>query len=358
MSRIGRAAVLAGSVWLLSVASDLVFPPIQAAEPAPLFASDEALELTLTLPLHELVSHARRRPEIEGTLSYENADGNAVDLDVEVTTRGKSRLEYCRFPPIGLNLKRGQVKDTLFAEQNKLKLVTRCRDDDSFEDYLELEYVLYRFYEHVNDYAFRVRPLRMRYVDSERDEIEEAPAFFLEHKDGLAARVGMHAVDVPRLTTADLRPDVLATVTLFEFMIGNTDWSALAPSGDEDDCCHNGAVLETQDGSEEFVFVPYDFDQAGLIDAVYALPSEKLRIRSVRQRLYRGFCATNAYLDEAIGVFDAARPAAEALIQDARLRDRTREEALEYLAESYEIINDPQRRQSMIVDQSRGESEP
>ena len=354
MGTTARTRLAGGGVVVVVAAAAWLSLSVRAAEPAPLFASGEPLDLTLSMPVRSLVSHARSKPEVEGTLSYTAADGTVVELAVEVTTRGKSRLEYCRFPPLGLNLKRKQVENTLFAGQDRLKLVTRCRDAHNFEQYLALERVLYRVYEQVSDIAFLVRPVRVRYVDTERDDVEEAPAFFIEHKDGVAARVGMKAVDVPSLAVADIRPDSLAVLSLFQFMIGNTDWSAVVPSGDENDCCHNGAVLVAAGERKEFVVVPFDFDQAGLIDTVYAMPAEKLPIRSVRQRLYRGFCATNDSFDDAVSKFNAARPAIEALFDDPAIDDKTRAKALDYLGDSYAIINDPEQRQKRILDRCRG----
>jgi hypothetical protein len=40
--------------------------------------------------------------------------------------------------------------------------------------------------------------------------------------------------------------------------------------------------------------VPYDFDFSGFVDAPYATPPDELHIASVRQRVYRGYCAHNA----------------------------------------------------------------
>ena len=37
--------------------------------------------------------------------------------------------------------------------------------------------------------------------------------------------------------------------------------------------------------------MPYDFDYSGLVDAPYAVEPEGIPIGSVRQRLYRGYCA-------------------------------------------------------------------
>jgi hypothetical protein len=211
-------------------------------------------------------------------------------------------------------------------------------------------------YEQVSEFAFRVRPLRVRYVNTERNnEVEEAPAFFIEHKDGVAARVGMTAVDLPSVPPEELRGKELAILTLFQYMIGNTDWSATMPAEGED-CCHNTAVLASTDSANEFVAVPYDFDQSGFINTSYAVPSEKLPIKTVRQRLYRGLCSTNDYLDEAVATFNTARPAIEALLQGARLSEKSRADALAYIERSYEIVNDPAQRRSEIVDECRGRS--
>jgi hypothetical protein len=346
-------AVLFGALAVLAVTT-CPGSSVGAAEPAPLFASNRPLEVTLSVPVRRLVARARSRPEVAGKVSYTDSDGRLVELDVKVSTRGKSRLEYCRFPPLALNFKRRQLDNTLFAGQNKLKLVTRCRDGGNFEQYLALERVLYGVYEQLTDVAFRTRPAQMRYVDTERDEVTEAPAFLLEHKDGVAKRFGMKAVDVPRLAIADIRPESLATLGLFQFVIGNTDWSAIVPSEDEKDCCHNGAVLVTTSGPEEVIVVPYDFDQAGIINAVYAAPSLKVPIRSVRQRYYWGLCASNPFLDDAIDQLNSARTAIEALFEDPAIDDRTRANALGYLRDAYAIVNDPKQRQSQVIDRCRG----
>ena len=327
----------------------------QPTELAPLFASNDEFELTLTLPMRTLVRQRKRRPEVEGTASFAGPDGALIELDVEVTTRGFSRLnEICSFPPLSLNFKRGQVGGTLFAGQNRLKLVTLCRDSSRYEQYLQLEYLVYRMYQQVSEFAFGVRPVRVRYVNTERDdEVEEAPAFLIEHKDGVAAKVGMSAVDLPSLAHTDLSPEALAKFMLFQFVIGNTDWAATAPAEGED-CCHNSAVLAPRDGLGALVVIPYDFDQSGFIDTEYSTTAPSLGLRSVRQRLYRGYCILNEYLDETIQSFNAARPAIDALLQSERLSENTREDVQDFIARSYEIINDPDERQSEILDACRG----
>ena len=43
-------------------------------------------------------------------------------------------------------------------------------------------------------------------------------------------------------------------------------------------------------GSSGYSPVPYDFDYTGLVNAYYAVPNEKLGIKSVRERYYLGPC--------------------------------------------------------------------
>jgi hypothetical protein len=332
-------------VWLLGV-------PALAAAQTELFASEDVLELTLTAPLRTLVAKRADYPEAAGVVTVAGADG-PMNLDVDVRTRGKSRLSVCAFPPLRLDFKRGQVAGTVFAGQNRLKLATRCDGGVTFERYLEVEYQLYRVYALVSDVAYRVRPVHMRYVDTERDNrVSEAPGFLIESTDELAARAGMTVLQSPQIPLADLDAATLATLALFEYLIGNTDWSVTNKNANDEMCCHNSDPL-TPAGGGPIVSVPFDFDQAGVINASYALPNERLGIRSVRVRKYRGFCVANVHLDAAIAKFNAARPAIESVLAGARIDDRSRDAAIGYIAGFYETINDPKRRQQEIIDDCR-----
>jgi len=332
-------------------------PGLAAAQPGdfqPLFATDATLELTLEAPIRKLVSRRVRRPEFDGRLSYVGDDGSPVNLDIEVRTRGKSRLQLCSFPPLSINMKRRQVEGTEFASQNRLKLVTRCGDSGRHEEYLQLEYLAYRIFGTFSEAAFRVRPVRMRYVDTERDNrVEEAPGFLIEHIEGVAARMGFEAAEVPSIDVANLDPRQTAAVAIFQYMIGNTDWSVTAAAQDED-CCHNTDVLVTPGDPARYWPVPYDFDQSGFVNTSYAEPNERLNISNVRQRLYRGFCATNAQIDEVAAAVVAARSQIESFIASAALSDDRRADTLDFLANGFAILNDPAQRAAQLHDNCRG----
>jgi len=340
--------------WLLAAALVAMGPAAGAAPPAPLFADEAPLEVTLELPLKSLLRDRKARPEVEGSVLVASPAGPLQRLGVKVSTRGHNRLEKCSFPPLGLNFKRSEVGGTVFAGQDKLKLSTRCRDGDSYGEYLELERLVYVLYQQVSDVSLRVRPARMRYVDTDRGgEALEAPAFFIEHFDSLAERSGRVVLEVPRLSLEDIDPAPLALTGLFEYLVGNTDWAATAAAAGRD-CCHNMVPLAPAAGSGPIVMFPYDFDSSGFVDAPYAEPDFRLKTHSVRDRVYRGYCGSNPYLEDARAKLNAARPAMEAAIAAGQLGPGARRKALEYLAQGFEDLNDARHWQRKIVDSCRG----
>jgi hypothetical protein len=160
-------------------------------------------------------------------------------------------------------------------------LTTHCRDRDSYEQYVLKEYLAYRIYNLLTDESLRVRLARITYRDAaDPDDRTTRFAFFTEHFDSLALRRGARVSTASAVDLAYVDPRQLATMALFQYMIGNTDWSAIHG--------HNTVALRGIDGA--ISVVPYDFDFSGLVDSEYAGPPPELPIRSVRQRLFRGFC--------------------------------------------------------------------
>ncbi|MGI9232998.1 MAG: hypothetical protein ACR2RD_05145 [Woeseiaceae bacterium] len=339
---------------LVSMALVLIAPSGVIAADNPLFGSNKPLALILEFPLKELLQQKKAKATVLGVLRYVDVDGNSVVLDVGVSTRGNSRLEQCRYPPLRINLKKKQVKSTLFAGQNDLKLVTLCRDTGTYRRYLSQEYTLYRAYNLVSDYSFRARMLEIIYRDpSGRQPKGALPAFFIESDNALAKRLGMTRIKSKVIVDSQLDVVQLSILTLFQFIIGNTDWSVHKGPGSEY-CCHNGKVIGPPDSHAGWVVIPYDFDQSGLINTSYARPAESLPIKSVRQRWYRGFCSGNGQIEATIAQFNNKRSALEELFIDNPDGPSENKAALEYLRSSFAIVNDPTKRQKQVVNRCRG----
>jgi hypothetical protein len=338
----------------LMLSSVIVFSAAMSGSVAaenPLFQSDDPLALVLEFPLRDLMRQKKEKATVPGALRYTDIDGNNIVLNVEVSTRGNSRLEHCRYPPLTINLKKKQVTSTVFAGQDELKHVTLCRDTATYRRYLSQEYTIYRIYNLLSKYSFRARMLEVTYREpSGRQPKEALAAFFIESDKEVAKRLEMTRVKSDVVESSQLDIGQLSILTLFQFMVGNTDWSVRKGPGTEH-CCHNGKVVGPPDSRNDWVVLPYDFDQSGIINTSYAVPSDALPIKSVRQRLYRGFCSGNVQLESTVALFNDKRSAIEDLFDDGSSQNKA---ALKYLRGFYEIVNDPKKKQKQIIDRCRG----
>ena len=222
-------------------------PLVYAKKADPLFRSDDLLELTVRGPfgaINRERDKEKRYPD--SRLSYKTDDGANVDLDIELQVRGNFRLDknVCRFAPLRVFFKKDQTRDTLFSKQKKLKLVTLCKPgSNKYQQYVIQEYLIYRMFNILSDLSFRVRLVHVTYVDSTRKDREQSQyGFLIENKKRLAKRLKMKTIDLHRVSVADHDPKQLNLVSVFQFFVGNTDWSVIEGETGEA-CCHNAKLL-------------------------------------------------------------------------------------------------------------------
>jgi hypothetical protein len=311
------------------------------AENRPLFASDEPLVLTLRADFkainRERTENSTRR--FPGTLS---AGGDSPSIPVELGSRGHSRLHVatCAWVPIRVQFKKKEVAGTVFDGQSSLKLVTHCRDNDDFEQHVLREYVPYRIYGLLSPIAFRARLAKVSYVDASGKPLTTRYGMFIEDDGDVARRAGSRSVELPRTLFKDLDPESLMTMSLFEYMIANTDVSIYV--------LHNVKLMVTEQHTT--YPVPYDFDYSGLVNAPYANPSPKLGIATVRDRIYRGPCGSEPEFDRVLEKFRAKK--AEVMALYDAVPDLTagyRKQARSYL-ESFYSATDRGRLRKTLVD--------
>jgi hypothetical protein len=328
---------------------------VRAAQAAPLFTSHEILQIILTADFHTIVREDRTDQDSEeraARLEWTNPDGSTGTQEIQIQTRGNFRLSKrnCDFPPLRLNVKKGEVEGTLFQGQDKLKVVSPCKlGQDYWEQYVLSEYLVYRMLNVLTPLGFRARLARVAYVDeSGEDETFTRYAFLLEDDSDLAKRNGTIKQDWQggQLNPVLLDKRQAILVEFFQYMIGNTDWSGAE--------MHNMELLRDPDGRP--ITVPFDFDFSGIVDARYAVPDQSLPIRSVRQRHFRGFCPDqmNRMPEDYQAVIDLFQEKKEEIydlwrnqegLDSGRLKD-----TLEYLDEFYEILDRPDRVQRDILD--------
>jgi hypothetical protein len=345
--------ILAG---VLVAAALSMSPPADARQddlepppgPAPLFASHTPLKVTIEAPLTTLMTERPDEEYLDGSFSFIGDDGTEHKLDLKLRTRGNFRRQekICGFTPIRLNFKKKQVADTVFDGQDKLKLVTHCRTSAPyFEQLLLREYLAYRFLQTLTDVSFSVRLLQITYIDTDGVDPITRYGFVIEDDDAVAARVGMETVKVDEIMHADLIPSQENLINVFQYFIGNTDFSLVKGEPDEG-CCHNAELLSAT-GGPPYMPLPYDFDFSGLVNAPYAEVHPQFRLNSVRQRLYRGICANNDQLPGTIKKFLDKREVMYTTVAELDgLRSRSQGDVRKYLDSFFKIIS----RQSEIDD--------
>ncbi|HEY0972790.1 MAG TPA: hypothetical protein VGE02_17605 [Gemmatimonadales bacterium] len=267
-------------------------------------------------------------------LSYVDDGGDTVRVPIRARTRGIWRLNNCDFPPLRLNFWRDSARGTAFEGADEPKMVNYCRNTDTYEEYVLQEYQLYRVYNLLTPYSHRARLMRVTYADSGSDRARATRwAFLVEEPGELADRVGATRTEARGAGPQDLDAHEHVLFALFQYMIGNTDWSIAA--------LHNAELF-----FRDTIYLPvaYDFDYSGAVNTSYAVPPPQLHLPDVRTRRYRGYCAGAERLASVVALFNERKEAIYALYSDSLgrlLRPRTVRSTLEYFDDFYETINDP-----------------
>ena len=239
-----------------------------------------------------------------------------------------------------LQFQRRDTDETVFAGHGALKLGTHCRKGS--EEIVRREYLAYRMFNLLTPRSFRARPVLARYIDTvTKATVAEEMGLLIEDDDDVARRLEGRITTQEQVIFARVDPDALNLMMLFQYLIGNTDFSIMVQ--------HNIRLVQTQEGRR--YAVPYDFDYSGLVDAGYAVPGKNLPITSVRDRLFRGPCRTaddwKPYFDR----FKSEKPNFLNLIQTLPgLGPRFQRDATNYLEQFYRKLDRPFEVKRDIID--------
>ncbi len=303
----------------------------QANKTDTLFLSDEVINMEMSSHFTEIRSDTAKDPKPHpGKLTYNDPDGKIRKFSVKVRARGDFRRnpEICTFPPLLVNFRKNEVRNSIFNNQDKLKLVTACQRE---EDVVE-EYLIYKMYNLVTDMSLKVRLVKVVYIDENtHKQVFERYSFFIEHEDQLAER--NNAVERDSLLNPfNLDRENLMKMSVFEYLIGNRDWFISSR--------RNVIIMRLLDKTKALHVVPYDFDFAGLIDASYTKPRDVPEQFLSKRRVYKGICFTEEEFNQTFDFYRKLRPEFESLINSQEIISKaTRKENLRYLEEFYQIID-------------------
>lgn len=249
-----------------------------------LFLDETPLEIKLSVGIKDVKAITSDTVYTPYVMHYKNANG-WDSIKIEVRARGNFRRKECYYPPLRVKIKKDDAKGTIFEGNKSLKLVLPCKQVKE-NSLIMKEYISYQMYEPISKYTFNTRLANIQFTDKNNKRITDVQimGFFIEDDDIVAKRHHGKVVEDLKLHPKALQDSNSVRHDMFQFMVGNTDWSTTF--------LHNAKVIQLTQ-SKQYIPLAYDFDMSGFVNAPYATANETLGISSVRERLYRGFCRSN-----------------------------------------------------------------
>jgi hypothetical protein len=301
---------------------------------ADLFSDNTVLSITLRGDIRKLMNDRDDDPQNHSVqVIYQAADNTTRSLQATIRTRGhfRKKQENCKYPPLLINFtKGGAFSASLFKGFDKCKLVMPCQGDE----YVAREWLVYRIYNLVTPKSFQTRLVKIQLEDPKSKKNPESfYGILLEDEKKMAKRNNTVSVE-RKLRPEHTEPDAFLKMAVFEYLIGNTDWSVQFMQN---------IKFIARDSVSKVTTVPYDFDHSGLVDAPYAHPAEELMMRNVQERRYRGYCVKDMkQFDAAVALFNRIKADLYRLYTDcAYIDEKYKKSTLRYFDEFYATINDP-----------------
>jgi hypothetical protein len=254
-----------------------------------LFADSKPLDIALKVSIEQVKDNTGDTLYEAHLLKYRNSNGTFDSVSTNMRVRGKFRLAECYFPPLSLKFKKEDIKGTLLEGNKSLKLVMPCKTNSQSNDLIVREFLCYKLYEIITPYCFRTRLVHLDFTEEQRRKEKnfQLKGILIEDADKAAKRFNGKILGNITATPNVLQDTADLVVSLFQYLISNTDWSSMYQ--------HNIKLM--QRGPKDLIIpITYDFDMAGMVDAGYAIVSETGggdaigEQNSVKDRLYRGWC--------------------------------------------------------------------
>jgi hypothetical protein len=334
--------------FLLIIAAFYLPSSAQKIDKVKFFEEEAIVTTTIEMDLKDLLAKKAKERFLPGTMTM-TLDGKVVTEKIKASARGNFRRETCFMPGLKVDFKTADSNSSL-SKFKELKLSNGCSPGDDPGQLVIKEYLAYKIYNQLTDMSLRVRLMNISYKDlSGKRKPYTQYGFLIEDVDDMAKRNKMVEIEGTQYYTEQTNRDQMTLVTLFEYLIGNTDWSVPA--------YHNVKLIgPKEDKSVRPYVVAYDFDICGLVDPPYATIDENLqdKISSVRERLNRGFPRTMEELKLAVKLFNDRKEKIINLVKNNEyLSSKNRSNTVSYIEDFYKTINDDRELKRIFVDGGR-----
>jgi hypothetical protein len=302
-----------------------------------IFQGEAVLNINLYANFDSIIEDASvlRSVSRSARLQAYSQTGASVMLPVFIETRGNFRMkpENCNFPPLKLSFLKENDSRSIFIKNNSAKLVNQCQFfQNNYEAYLLQEYLLYKIYSHLSEYSFRVRLLKIEYInDGFLFDTLTRYSFALEPPKEMAKRYKAKRVNSNNVAMDEISFWQYKLVCFFEYMIMNNDWSIAI--------CHNIELIQT-DLDNPPVPVPFDFDWSGIIKVPYSVPSASGMKVIQPERSFKGDFKSRRQLKDMIRYFNSKRGEIYSMVSGFKeLGSSYRVSFLKTMDDFYNILN-------------------
>jgi len=319
-------------------------------EVSALFNEETSLSLKLNYSKKDLLKFTNDSTYIKSSISYTEKNGDIKNMEVEIRARGNYRRTHCYYLPLWIKINKADSKGSIFENDKKIKIVLPCLKSKKSNDNVVKEYLAYKIFEALSPYYFETKliPIHLEEQINNKKIDHNLMAILIQDDKQLAA--AFHGNKIKR----NIHPngqDPVGSVrnALFQFMIGNTDYSAAYQ--------HNEKLFFID---KKIVPVPYDFDMSGLVNSSYAIVSVvnnvELPISRVTQRMYRGFAEDEEVVEQVRQEFlDRQTEVFNIVDQNQIFFENPKEfvEAREFLSDFYQILSDDKKFNNNILKRGR-----
>lgn len=298
-----------------------------------LFEEEGALDVRLAFDIGTFIKEKSEEDALDAEITIYTGANDSIFENIKVRARGNYRRRTCDFPPVMLDMEGIKTGYADLDDLENVKLVSHCKEEGEYQDYVLREYLAYKVYNLVTDYSFRVRLLNISYYDINTDTLySQKTGFILEPVDYLEKRFGEKEIENIEIKHENVENDILLKLSVFEFLLANSDWAV--------PLIHNLKVFGDKDAMEELITVPYDFDYSGWVNAHYSVARIDIGLKKITDRAFFGPCRSR---DEYREVLDYYLGLEQIIIDTIKefeyLKGRERNDLIRFVNSFYKLYN-------------------
>ncbi|GJM33717.1 MAG: hypothetical protein DHS20C18_27180 [Saprospiraceae bacterium] len=292
------------------------------------FVQDDYTTIQLTADWDQVIADEAETGKFAADIEWQDVQGQSEKMQIKLEPRGKTRLNYCAFPPLKLIFSKEDMEERGLNGARKLKLVSHCNGDESL---VLREYLAYKMYQELTEKSFLVQLVKITYTDSQGQQPDETHwGFILENHNDMAQRLNAKIMSSETTRLKNIDGAQYRSLALFQYMIGNTDWNMNL---------HHNIKLIQEVGRPCPSPIPYDFDYSGLVNAPYAIPHPMLPVNDVQDRYFQWRGKDVAAFEQTVQHFLESKSSLLDLTQNfTYLSASERQEIIQYMEAFYQKI--------------------